>query len=88
MRKIQKAVKIELSKGGTMAKPQKDITMQDLIRQSASKARTFTADGVSVSQHSLADLIAADKHMRKTDACRAPNMGLRIGRIRNNEGHF
>ena len=51
-----------------------DVTddIENAIRQSTQGPASAEADGVKVSQHSLSDLIAADKYLAGKDARRNP----------------
>jgi hypothetical protein len=53
--------------------------IQDAIEEAITKPRSFAADGMSKSAHSIPDLIAADKHVASKAATSSKNMGLRFG---------
>ena len=50
--------------------------LENLIRQNAQGPESASADGVQVKQHSLKDLIAADKYLASKDAMRNPARAL------------
>ena len=56
-----------------------DLTSK--IQQSAASPKKATADGVSVEQHSIADQIAADKHVASKAATRRRGLGLKLNKI-------
>jgi len=58
--------------------------LSDKIEELADKPRNVSSDAGSVGQHSLQDLIAADKYLaQKTSATANPKrMGIRMGVLR------
>ena len=59
-------------------------SLSDKITTDAEKAQSVTNDGVSVTQRSLADQIAADKYLRGVaalDDSTNKNLGLRITQL-------
>jgi hypothetical protein len=51
------------------------------IETAASQPAKATADGVSVEQRSLSDLIAADKYLKAQTAATKNHFGLRISKL-------
>jgi hypothetical protein len=56
----------------------------DKIAENANSPSSVTVDGQTVSQHSIADQIAADKYLAKKAAStgKPANMGVRLGRYK------
>jgi hypothetical protein len=53
----------------------------DKISEVLDKPRTVSADGLSVTQHSIPDLIALEKHRANQAASGSRRLGIRIGRF-------
>ena len=53
----------------------------DQIVVAANEAKQVVVDGVSMTQHSLTDLIAADKYLKGQAAAKSPSRGLRFTRL-------
>lgn len=51
------------------------------LTSALSGPRKATSDGLTVEGHSLADLIAADKHIAAKCAARSRNRGLRFSKL-------
>jgi hypothetical protein len=58
-----------------------DKTLDERIEELAQSPRSSTVDGVSVSEQSIQDVIAADKHLARKDASKSRSMGVRFGRF-------
>jgi len=58
-----------------------ETTLDARIEELAGKARSTSVDGVSVSEQSITDVIAADKHLARKAASRSSSMGIRMGRF-------
>lgn len=58
-----------------------DTSPEDPVALAASEPRQVTVDGVSVQQHSLTDLIAADKYLKGQAAAKSPSRGLRFTKL-------
>jgi len=56
-------------------------TLENSIRQNAEGPKRASADGVSAEQHSLADQIAADKHLESRKASRAAGLGIKLTKL-------
>ncbi len=56
-------------------------TLDERIEELAGKARSTSVDGVSVAEQSIADVIAADKHLSRKSAASSRSMGMRFGRF-------
>jgi len=52
--------------------------MEQTIRENATGPRKASGDAGSVEQHSLADQIAADKHLSGRKAAAGPGLGIRL----------
>lgn len=53
----------------------------DQLVVAASEAKQVTVDGVTMVQHSLPDLIAADRYLKGQAAARSPSRGLRFTKL-------
>lgn len=53
----------------------------DQITQAAAEPKQVTVDGVTVVQHSLQDLIAADQYLKGQKAAKSPSRGLRFTKL-------
>lgn len=62
-------------------------TTEELITEALLKPSSISGDGVSISNRSVSELIAADKHLANKNAGRSPTMGVRFGVMRG-PGHF
>lgn len=58
-----------------------DQSIEQAIRDNAAAPASITVDGQTVSEHSLPDLIAADKHLAARAAADSPTFGLRFARV-------
>jgi hypothetical protein len=58
-----------------------ETTLDDRIEELAGKARSTTVLGVTVSEQSIQDVIAADKHLARKAATSSVYMGIRMGRF-------
>ena len=56
-------------------------TLDNSIKQNAAGPRKASGDAGSVEQHSLADQIAADKHLESKKASRAKGLGIKLAKI-------
>jgi hypothetical protein len=56
-------------------------TIDNSIEQNAAGPRKASGDAGSVEQHSLADQIAADKHLASKKASRAKGLGIKLAKI-------
>lgn len=56
-------------------------TIDNSIEQNAAGPRKASGDAGSVEQHSLADQIAADKHLESKKASRAKGLGIKLAKI-------
>lgn len=56
--------------------------LSDEIETAASQPKRVTTDAGSVEQHSLPDLIAADKHLKGEGGVDRPHLGLRFAKWR------
>lgn len=55
--------------------------LETAIQTNAEGPRSASVDGVQTSQHSLADQIAADKHLAGRNASNQPNRCLRFLKV-------
>jgi hypothetical protein len=55
--------------------------LEEAIKTNAAGPKQASADGVTVQQHSLADQIAADKHLASKQAMRSKGLGLKLVKI-------
>jgi hypothetical protein len=55
--------------------------LDDAIAENAAGPRKASGDSGSVEQHSLADQIAADKHLESKKASRAKGLGVKLAKI-------
>jgi Ni,Fe-hydrogenase III small subunit len=62
--------------GGIMAE---NTAIQTEIENAVTTPQSVSIDGVSKSSRTIAELIAADKHVANKEARRSANMGLRFG---------
>jgi hypothetical protein len=60
-----------------------DVTdkLDTTIQENAAGPRKASGDSGSVEQHSLADQIAADKHLESKKASRAKGLGVKLAKI-------
>ncbi len=56
-------------------------TVSDKIQESATGPKRVKGDSGEVEQHSLADQIAADKHLGAKAAVSGRKLGIRFGRL-------
>lgn len=56
--------------------------LEELIAQNAADPRSATEDGLTVSQHSLPDQIAADRYLKSEKAVRTKRRGLSFTKLR------
>ena len=57
-------------------------TNNNAIKQAMEQPKKGTVDGQSFEQHSLPDLIAADKYVKAQEATHRRNCGLRFGKFK------
>ena len=55
--------------------------LSNSIATNAAGPKQASADGVTVQQHSLADQIAADKHLASKQASRGKGLGVKLVKI-------
>lgn len=55
--------------------------IKDAILENATGPKRVEGDELKVEQHSLADQIAADKHVSSIDAVKKPGRGIRFSRL-------
>ena len=55
--------------------------LDNTIRENASGPKRASGDSGSVEQHSIADQIAADKHLASKQASRAKGLGVKLAKI-------
>jgi hypothetical protein len=67
--------------GGGGSDSDSPLLDDDTITQAASEPRSATVDGVTVQQHPLGDLIAADKYLKGQAAAKTPSRGLRFTKL-------
>ena len=56
-------------------------SIEDIIGASIAGPKKVSSDGVSVEQHSIPDLIDADKHNAGKAAVRVPGLGIKMTRV-------
>ncbi len=57
------------------------IAINDAIETNATGPKQVSADGVTVTQHSIAEQIAASKHSGSVRASSEPPFGLKIAKL-------
>lgn len=55
--------------------------LSDDIETAATSPASASADGVSVTQRSIAEMIAADKHIKADEAGTKPRLGMRFVKL-------
>jgi hypothetical protein len=61
--------------------------LSDKIAEATNEPRNISQGDMSVGNHSIPDLIAADKHLAQKEAIQSRTMGLRLGKFKPPE-HF
>jgi hypothetical protein len=56
-------------------------TIREAIESNAKGPRSATTDGVQVTQHSIQDQIAADRHLAESTGAAKAHRGLRFTRL-------
>ena len=56
-------------------------TMEEIIEESAANPKTMETDGMKVEEHSLGDLIKADKYLEQKKAAKNGGPLFRVGRF-------
>ena len=56
-------------------------SLDDAIRRSASGPKSAEADGQRVEQHSLSDLVKADRYLASKEAAKSRGGGLRMRKM-------
>ena len=56
-------------------------SIDNTIRDNAAGPKKVAGDAGSVEQHSLADQIAADKHLESRKASRAKGLGIKLSKL-------
>ena len=55
--------------------------LEDAIEQNASGPKRASGDAGSVEQHSIADQIAADKHLASKKAVKSKGLGIKLTKL-------
>lgn len=57
---------------------EKKSDLADVLRENAAGPKKVVGDAGSVEQHSLSDLIEADRYVKSTETARTPGLGIKL----------
>lgn len=64
-----------------MSTEKNDLDIDSLIRQTASQPHSYENDGEKITNHSLPELIEAQKYLTRKKAARNPFKALKVAKI-------